>query len=118
VLPRDVDPPFSDALVSMCREADRSPDFLEVGQGGVEHALLAVAAGAGIALVPRSVAERYSPPGIRFVALEGSQPAIRCAVLTDPAVEQLGVHAFLRALARVISGKAPDIVAAMDAQAA
>jgi len=114
VLPRDVDPPFYDALVAMCRDAARSADFFEVGQGGVEHALLAVAAGTGIALLPDSVAKRFGPPGIRFVALVSANPAIRCAVLTDPAVEHLGVHAFLRAFAQPdpASGPSPGATAA------
>jgi DNA-binding transcriptional LysR family regulator len=101
VLPRAVDPPFYDAMVVMCREAERSSEFVEVGKAGVEDALLAVAAGAGIALLPESVAERYSPPGLRLVPLESTRPAIACAVVTDPSADHLGVQALLRALARV-----------------
>lgn len=101
VLPRDADPPFHDALIAACREGGLSPDFVDVGVPDVEHALLAVTAGAGIALLPASVATRYSPPGLRFVPLDGAAPSIECAVLTDPSVVHLGAHALLRALARV-----------------
>jgi DNA-binding transcriptional LysR family regulator len=115
VLPRSVDPPFRDALVAMCREADIAPDFFEVGNAGLEDALLAVAAGAGIALMPESVAERYTPPGIRFIPLQSRSPAIQCAVLTDPEAEHLGVRALLRALTRIASANVTDSMEAANA---
>ena len=118
VLPRAVDPPFYDAMVAMCREAKRSSDFVEVGKAGVEDALLAVAAGAGIALLPESVAERYSPPGLRLVPLESAQPAIACAVVTDPCANHLGVQAFLRALARVTRQNPTNSEEAQDVRVA
>jgi DNA-binding transcriptional LysR family regulator len=105
-------------LVAISHEAHVSPDFVEVASGGVERALLAVAAGAGIALLPESVAERFSPPGIRFVPLAASKPAIECAALTDPTVEHLGVHAFLRALTRVTAARPDDVAHHADAPAA
>jgi DNA-binding transcriptional LysR family regulator len=60
-----------------------------------------VAAGRGMALVPDSVSERCIMPGLRFVALEGSEGAIRKAVLTRPDADSLATAAFLRALAQV-----------------
>jgi DNA-binding transcriptional LysR family regulator len=100
VLPRELDPPFHDALVALARHVGIALDLIELADAEPGHALLAVAAGAGLALVPESVAERFSPPGVRFVALEGSGAALRCAALTDPAAESLSVRAFLHALRR------------------
>jgi DNA-binding transcriptional LysR family regulator len=99
VLPREVNPAFYDAVGSSCREGGLEPAFVEVAT--VDDALLAAAAGAGIALVPESVGDRYAARGIRFLPLHGAQPACRTAVLTDPDAENLAVATFLRALSRV-----------------
>ena len=66
----------------------------------MEHVLLAVAAGAGFALLPETVTERFAAPGIRFVALEASEAAFRTAVLTHPDADSVATRAFLSALAR------------------
>jgi DNA-binding transcriptional LysR family regulator len=100
MLPRDTNPPFHSAVVSMCREAGLSPTLIEVGEPNVEHALLAVASGSGMALLPESAAERYVAPGVRFVPLEGVNPAFESAVLTDRDTDNLATAAFLRALSR------------------
>ena len=52
VLPADVNPPFHNAVISICRDAGLSPTFVEVAEARVEHALLAVAAGTGMARFP------------------------------------------------------------------
>ena len=74
--------------------------FVEMPEPRVEHVLLAVAAGAGLALLPATVTERFAAPGIRFVALEASEAAFRTAVLTHPDADSLATRAFLSALAR------------------
>jgi DNA-binding transcriptional LysR family regulator len=75
----------------------------------VENALLAVAAGAGPAILPESVMERYATPGIRFVRLDGAVPALQTAVLTHPDNESLATAAFLRAVGRAANpGFAPS----------
>lgn len=99
VLPREVNPAFYDAVGSSCRNGGLEPAFVEVAT--VDDALLAAAAGAGIALVPESVADRYAARGIRFLPLQGAEPACQTAVLTDPDAENLAVATFLRALSRV-----------------
>ncbi|MCW3064493.1 MAG: hypothetical protein JWN32_1665 [Solirubrobacterales bacterium] len=98
VLPRDANPAFHNAVVALCHEAGLSPSFMEVA--GVDLALLAVAAGTGIALLPDSVRERHIAPGIRFLPLDGAEPAFENAVLTDPDAENLATGAFLHALAQ------------------
>jgi DNA-binding transcriptional LysR family regulator len=99
MLPRDANPAFYNAVVAICHTAGLSPTLLEIDAPRVEDALLAVAAGAGMALLPESVAERYSFPGLRFVLLETAGPAFQSAVLTHPDTDSLATLAFLRALA-------------------
>jgi DNA-binding transcriptional LysR family regulator len=99
VLPREVNPAFYDAVGSSCRAGGRSPAFVEVAT--VDEGLLAASAGVGIALVAESVADRYAARGIRFLPLQGAEPACQVAVLTDPGAENLAVAGLLRALPRV-----------------
>jgi DNA-binding transcriptional LysR family regulator len=104
LLPRGANPAFHDAVMSMCHTAGLAPTLTEVAEPRVEHVLLAVAAGTGMALLPESVTERYASPGIRFVALEGAQPAFQTAALTHADVDSLATVAFLRALSQAARG--------------
>ncbi|MDX6656382.1 MAG: hypothetical protein QOH62_1175 [Solirubrobacteraceae bacterium] len=101
VLPADTNPAFHNTVVSICRDAGLAPTLVEVAEAQVEHALLAVASGAGMALLPESAAERFAAPGVRFVPLEGDEPGFESAVLTHPATENLATLAFLRTLTHV-----------------
>jgi DNA-binding transcriptional LysR family regulator len=99
VLPRESNPAFHSAIVAMCREAGLSPDLVELGEARTDHALLAVASGAGMALLPESAAERHAVPGVRFVPLDHPEPAFESAVLTLPGNgDGLATARFLRAL--------------------
>jgi DNA-binding transcriptional LysR family regulator len=118
VLPRGANPAFHDAVMAMCHAAGISPALTEVAEPRVEHVLLAVAAGAGVALLPESVTERYASPGIRFVALEGAQPAFQTAALTHADVESLATVAFLRALSQATRNAVVDTPRAAVALAA
>jgi len=100
VLPRDANRPFYDAVLALCRDAGVSPTLVELPDGHVEQALLSVAAGAGMALLPDSVAERYMPPGVRFVPLEDPRPAFSTAVVTRRDTQHLPTVAFLRAVSQ------------------
>jgi DNA-binding transcriptional LysR family regulator len=100
LLPREANRPFHDAVVATCRDAGLSPALVELPDAQVEQALLAVASGAGMALLPESVADRYAAPGVRFVPLEGAGPAIATAVVTRPGTEHLATVGFLRAVSR------------------
>lgn len=97
---REVNPAFHDAVVSLCRDASVAPTLLEVREPRVESVLLAVAAGAGPAILPAAVSERYGSPGVRFVPLEDGDSAFESAVLTHPEADNVATAAFLRALAR------------------
>jgi DNA-binding transcriptional LysR family regulator len=107
VLPRAADPAFHNAVVALCHGAGLSPTFVEIPEPRVEHVLLAVAAGAGLALLPHAATERFASPGIRFVALEAGKPMLRSAVLTHPDTDSLATLAFLRALARTAGNAMP-----------
>ena len=94
MLPRAHNPAFYDAVISAWRAAGVAATPLEAGEPQVSHALLAVAAGAGIAVLPASTAERYSTPGVRFAQLDPS-PACEIAVVSR-AEASTTVTAFLR----------------------
>lgn len=100
VLPRESSRGFYDAIVASCRAAGLSPTLVEMTDGRLERVLLAVAAGAGTALLPHSVSERYVAPGLRFVRLEDDQPATTTAALTLRDTTHLPTAAFVRALSR------------------
>ena len=102
-LPREANPAFHNAVVAMCHSAGLSPTFVELSEPRIEHVLLGVAAGAGLAVLPESVTERFAAPGIRFVALETEAPVLRTAVLTQPEPDSLATLAFLRAVARMVN---------------
>src|SRR4051794_19345248 len=97
VLPREASRPVYDAIVAGCRAAGLSPELVEMPDGNVEQALLAVAAGAGMALLPDCVSERYAAPGIRFVPLEDEHLAVATAVVSRMDSAHIPTSAFLRA---------------------
>ena len=100
VLPREADRAFYDAIIAACRHAGLAPTLIEMPDGNLERALLAVASGAGMALVPGSVTERYLTQGVRFVALAEPQPSVPVAVVTRRDTTHLPTTAFMRALAQ------------------
>ena len=69
LLPRESNPAFFDGVISTWRSAGLAAAPREASEPLVEHVLLGVAAGAGLAVLPSSAAERHSLPGIRFVPL-------------------------------------------------
>jgi DNA-binding transcriptional LysR family regulator len=118
VLPRDANPAFHNAVVAMCRAAGIAPTLVETAEPRVEHALLSVATGAGMALVPESAAERYASPGIRFVPVESDEPAFQTAVLTRPDTDSEPTQNFLHAVTRASRVRAVDSPPAAIAVAA
>ena len=100
VLPRESNAPFYDAVVAACHNAGLSPSLVATSGLCVEPALLAVMAGAGMALLPESVAQRYCAHGVRFVPLEGDDLAVAAAVVTRRDTTHAATAAFLRANAQ------------------
>ena len=96
LLPREASRPFYDAVIAACQNAGLSPSLVETPGTSIEPALLAVASGAGIGLLPESVADRYSTPGVRFVSIDGEQPAVATAIVTRRDSAHLPTAAFLR----------------------
>jgi DNA-binding transcriptional LysR family regulator len=82
LLPRAVNPAFYDGVVGACRDAGFAPSLLETAEPRVEQALLSVAVGRGIALMPASVGERHSLPGVSFRPLDGL--VCEVALVTGP----------------------------------
>src|SRR5436189_3998735 len=89
VLPRDADRPLYDAVLGSCCAAGISPTLIEMPDGQVDRILLAVASGAGMAMLPECVAERYADAGGRFVPLEGERPALTTGAVCRPHIEDL-----------------------------
>jgi DNA-binding transcriptional LysR family regulator len=100
LLPRDVNPAFYDGALSVCRDAGFSPTLVHTLEPRVELALLAVSSGAGLAILPESVAASVAIAGIRFVPLAAEQPICESAVLTRADNNDLATQAFVTALAR------------------
>jgi DNA-binding transcriptional LysR family regulator len=97
MLPRDSNPALHDAIIALTRDAGSPPELVEAPEPRVEAVLLAVAAGAGVALLPASVAQRYATPGVRLVDVVGTELAFEVAVLTRPNHDSLAIRHFLNA---------------------
>jgi DNA-binding transcriptional LysR family regulator len=100
VLPRDADRPFYDAVLAACCAAGISPTLIEMPDAQVDRVLLAVASGAGMALLPECVSERYADAGVRFVPIGGDTPVLATAIVSPRHTEHLPTVAFLRAASR------------------
>ena len=100
VFPRDADRPFYDAVLAACSDAGISPTLIEMPHGQVDRLLLAVASGAGMALLPECVVERYADAGVRFVPLNGESPVLTTGIVSPRHTEHLPTVAFLRAASR------------------
>jgi DNA-binding transcriptional LysR family regulator len=100
VLPREANRPFYDAVVSTCHSAGLSPTLVEMPDENIERTLMAVACGAGMALLPDSVADRYVAAGVRFVPLDGEAPAVATAVVSRRDSAHMPTAALLRAVAK------------------
>jgi DNA-binding transcriptional LysR family regulator len=94
LLPRASNPAFFDGVISTWRAAGLTADPLEASEPQVEHVLLAVAAGAGFAILPSSAADRYSVSGVRFVRLARS---LGCGIaILSRDEDSMNVERFLR----------------------
>jgi len=89
VLPRTANPAFYDGVVATCRVAQQAPRIVEFPDGDVAHALTAVSAGAGLALLPDAVEGRYSAPGVRLRPVVDAGLSTEVAIVTrrDPSAD-------------------------------
>ncbi len=95
VLPRGDNPAFHDGIVAACRNAGVAPTVIETCESGVDHALLIVAAGGGIALLPASAA-RYSAPAVRFLPLADPAPTTEIGLISRLDDPNATVEALIR----------------------
>ncbi len=96
LLPRASNPAFFDGVTAACRGAGISPVLIETSEPQVMHALLTVAAGVGIAVLPTSAAERCSAHGVSFRPLDPAGPTTEVALITRAESNDVTVAAFLR----------------------
>jgi DNA-binding transcriptional LysR family regulator len=96
LLPRSANPAFHDGVTSACREAGIAPRIIETSEPKVELALMVVAAGGGVALMPASVSEVYTVPGIVIRPLEPPAPITELALISRAEPVSTTVEAFLR----------------------
>jgi DNA-binding transcriptional LysR family regulator len=96
LLPRSTNPAFFDGVASAFRTAGIAPSVVESAEPIVMHALLSVAAGLGIALLPSSAAERYNAHGVTFLPLDAPSPTTEIALVTRANSDETMVTAFLR----------------------
>jgi DNA-binding transcriptional LysR family regulator len=84
LLPRPTNPAFYDAMIAGFREAGISPPLVDIAESQVEHALVLVASGLGFALLPASVADRYTTVGVSFRPIAPPAPLTELGVVTRP----------------------------------
>jgi DNA-binding transcriptional LysR family regulator len=87
---------FHDAVIAACRQAGIAPTLVEMVAPVADRALLAVAAGAGIGVLPASVAERRTAPGVRLVPLADPAPSVEVALVTPAGEPATHTAALLR----------------------
>jgi DNA-binding transcriptional LysR family regulator len=112
LLPRATNPPLYDAVIAACRSAGIAPPLMDMSEPNVEHALLLVASGIGIALLPASVADRYRTVGVSFRPLAAPAPTTELALVSRADAEQVAVAAFVR-IARELDAPGRQLAAAL-----
>jgi DNA-binding transcriptional LysR family regulator len=103
LLPRATNPAFHDAVLGACRSAEVAPALIDAAESDVEHALLLVASGLGVAVLPGSVADRYAIPGVSFRPLEPPAPAVGLGVVVRAELSEAAVEGFIRLLTELAS---------------
>jgi DNA-binding transcriptional LysR family regulator len=116
VTPRAVNPAFFDGVVAACRGAGFSPSLRESDEPGMDHLLMDVALGRGLALVSESAAQRHALTGVRFAPL--AAPAASCEVALVATADAGTAVAQLVKLARGASQKSRPAPASVPALAA
>lgn len=108
VMARTTNPAFFDGLITAWHDAGVAVAPVEVAEPSLEHLLLAVAAGAGAALLPASAARRYVTPGVRFLPLASPSPTCEVVLISHPEDTSIATSAFLQ-LAGAVSTPAREV---------
>jgi DNA-binding transcriptional LysR family regulator len=114
LLPRATNPAFYDGAIAAVRAAGVAPPVVEIALPMVEHALLLVASGGGIALLPASVADRYRTPGVSFLPLASPAPTTQLAFVARAEPDNVSVAALVL-LARDLDRPLREVSAAAGA---
>jgi DNA-binding transcriptional LysR family regulator len=112
LLPRPTNPGFYDAVIAGCRSAAVAPELVDMTEPIIEHALLLVASGLGIALLPASVADRYRTSGVSFRPIAPPAPTTELALISRADPGDVTVAAFLR-VARELESPSRDLAAVL-----
>ena len=96
MLPRAANPAFHDAILAGCRDAGVAPPLLELDEPRIEHALLLVSSRNAVALLPASVADRHTIPGVAYRPVEPPAPTLELAFVTRPEPADATIAAFLK----------------------
>jgi DNA-binding transcriptional LysR family regulator len=102
LLPRPTNPAFYDAVLGGCRTAGISPHLIDLSEPQVEHALLLVASGLGVALLPASAAERFNTVGVSFRPLDPPAPTTELALVSRADSAEVPIAAFLRVVGDLV----------------
>jgi len=87
--------------------------LIETAEAKVELALLMVAGGAGVALLPASAADHYSIQGVVFRPIEAPEPTTEIALVSRDPSESTTIASFIRlASTRAVTGGELSAVAA------
>ena len=108
VMARATNPAFFDGVITAWRDAGVAASLVEMAAPNVEHLLLAVAAGAGAAVLPESAAQRFSAPGVRFLPLAYPFRSCEVVVISHPERTSIATSAFLQ-LAQAVSAPAREV---------
>jgi DNA-binding transcriptional LysR family regulator len=113
LLPRSQNPGFHDGVVAAWRTAGLIPAYLDTARADIAQAQLAVASGAGAAVLPASGAERVVVPGVRIVPLQGG-PTCEIAIVSrqQASTRVAGFIALATRLAHAETRRQPLAVAA------
>jgi DNA-binding transcriptional LysR family regulator len=102
MMARTTNPAFFDAVMTAWDDAGVAAAPRQVAEPSVEHLLLAVAAGAGAAVVPASTERRYATPGVLFLPLSSPSPTCPVVLISHPEHTSIATAAFLQ-MARAVS---------------
>jgi len=94
VPPRADNPAFHDSVLAACRSAGVAPAIIEAAESGVDHAVLLVAAGLGIAVLPEA-ATRYAAPAVSFLPVTTPHLAAQVGLLARPGDPNPAVRGFI-----------------------
>jgi DNA-binding transcriptional LysR family regulator len=96
VLPRAVNPAFHDGFVAACRDEGFSPSLRETAEPKIENALLTIAAGGGLAVLPESAGERHRTDGIVFLPIDPPAPDTEVGFVARADTNEIAIEAFMR----------------------